>query len=1109
MSSKPATVQLRVQTILTTSDQWITWLSNIQAIANLSDVWKYIDPEVAYPPQLGPKPQLLSVRDVYPNYDKPSDQKLGTKSASDQTKSFLSEDAYLAANPEQARTFFGLEGRSKRTIDDWKETKLALDNIFITILNTVSSDIRKLFGSESNSHVIMRSLYERFNPDSILRSQRMADRWIGLRTIPRSNIMKWLDQWESTYVEAKTLQIVEMGTEKKVCLDFLRTITVLSDPFATHWKFSLMNLPDSSDQISFLRLLRIYRDHISSSTIRLNKFLSNATFKGEDDSSQTSDEKEKKKGTKQRFSGSCPCGEGKHSFVNCPVLNPAKRPDRWKLSDETKTKFDTAMEKSSTLRAAMKRAKERISSDQKSADPVGSAETSDEKGHMVGMTLSSKKSPLDEMKTLAASLPISNATNHVIRPNEVWAYDTGSTLHICNNIDLFSDIQPYAADVCVGDTTTPIVGIGTVLVRPTESLDGKPLTLLKVGYSPGFHLNLISASIAERSKLFLNGRKRTLETSDGTPVCRLNRRSGVYLIRWDGTADGLPSDLSASTRVAVKQLTCPISSEKPFHPMEGKKDPIGLKISHQKSEGATIHVLSSYSRPEKPTSRDVWHQRLGHIGQETLDKLIGSTTGVRIDQNLTSDETCETCKLSDSYRQLSRVPIERHGYPFEAIHWDLVFVKQGIDGMKYLSHCVCPVTKYQFAKAIRRKVVSPDTLHEMIAHIELQYGTKIRRIHIDNDTTLPNFIKHMSRDGRVVESTPIDQPKQNPYAERYGGLIVQLSRRFIQCSGLPISLWPYAAACAVYVMNRTPRRTLGWKTPYQTLWDRLDQKPGHMTELPDLSNIRVFGCKCYIRIINIPRLDKMKVRAQIGYLVGYVSSNIWLIWLPRGKVIKARDVEFDETSFYKHHERWDEKGAPLYDDSMKVVDYLDISEYTTFRDQLDQSETSDENVFDTFPENHDVMGDLDENEQVLDENSSSEEETCDEKEEDQIIGDQPDTPPQSDKEGSPDPEDPSYPNLHQADNNSSDLRPMGRIEVQINNNGIDQDEYPLYEPPYHDRDYDIEMIDPGALKRSLDEGPDDTPDKKRARIANFLHAYNVAMKSQPKKVHVTSVPPAA
>ncbi|KAJ5715029.1 uncharacterized protein N7483_012210 [Penicillium malachiteum] len=630
MSSKPATVQLRVQTILTTSDQWITWLSNIQAIANLSDVWKYIDPEVVCPPQLGPKPQLLSVRDVYPNYDKPSDQRLGTKSASDQTKPFLSEDAYLAANPEQARTFFGLEGRSKRTIDDWKETKLALDNIFITILNTVSSDIRKLFGSESNSHVIMRSLYERFNPDSILRSQRMADKWISLRTIPKSNIMKWLDQWESTYVEAKTLQIVEMGTEKKVKM--------------------------------------IYPKHRTK--------------------------KEKKKGTKQKFSGSCPCGEGKHSFVNCPVLNPAKRPDGWKLSDETKTKFDTAMEKSSTLRAAMKRAKERISSDQKSADPVGSAETSDEKGHMVGMTLSSKKSPLDEMKTLAASLPISNATSHVIRPNEVWAYDTGSTLHICNNIDLFSDIQPYAADVCVRDTTTPIVGIGTVLVRPTESLDGKPLTLLKVGYSPGFHLNLISASIAERSKLFLNGRKRTLETSDGTQVCRLNRRSGVYLIKWDGTADGLPSDLSASTRVAAKQLTYPISSEKSFYPMEGKIDPIGLKTLPQRSEGATNHALSSYSRPEKPASRDVWHQRLGHIGRETLDKLIGSTTGVRIDQNSTSDETCETCKLSDSYRQLSCVPIERHGYPFEAIHWDLVFVKQGIDGMKYLSHCVCPVTWY-------------------------------------------------------------------------------------------------------------------------------------------------------------------------------------------------------------------------------------------------------------------------------------------------------------------------------------------------------------------------------------------------------------------------------
>jgi hypothetical protein len=68
---------------------------------------------------------------------------------------------------------------------------------------------------------------------------------------------------------------------------------------------------------------------------------------------------------------------------------------------------------------------------------------------------------------------------------------------------------------------------------------------------------------------------------------------------------------------------------------------------------------------------------------------------------------------------------------------------------------------------------------------------------------------------------------------------------------------------------------------------------------PDLSNIRVFGCKTYVRINNIPRLQKMRPRAMIGYLMGYKASNIWRIWVPRAyKVINTRDCVFDKTSFY-------------------------------------------------------------------------------------------------------------------------------------------------------------------------------------------------------------------
>jgi hypothetical protein len=43
----------------------------------------------------------------------------------------------------------------------------------------------------------------------------------------------------------------------------------------------------------------------------------------------------------------------------------------------------------------------------------------------------------------------------------------------------------------------------------------------------------------------------------------------------------------------------------------------------------------------------------------------------------------------------------------------------------------------------------------------------------------------------------------------------------------------------------------------------------------------------------------MAPRAEIGFLVGYVASNVWRIWFPQsGKVKVIRDAVFDESRRY-------------------------------------------------------------------------------------------------------------------------------------------------------------------------------------------------------------------
>ena len=213
-------------------------------------------------------------------------------------------------------------------------------------------------------------------------------------------------------------------------------------------------------------------------------------------------------------------------------------------------------------------------------------------------------------------------------------------------------------------------------------------------------------------------------------------------------------------------------------------------------------------------------------------------------------------------------------------------------------------------------------------------------IHSDGDTSLGNdFTAEIQSKGMRFEPTPPYQPEQNPYAERYGAMVSAMARQMTNDANLPDYLWNEAAKAAIYIQNRIPHRTIGWKSPCEALAEHLSQSGDHMPHWlqtkPDLSNLRIYGCKAYCRINNIARLAKMAPRAAIGYLVGYESSNIWRIWIPsRRKVIRARDVEFDETELYTADDSAPHRIA-VTDDSSQFTTILDYDEVTQVINDID------------------------------------------------------------------------------------------------------------------------------------------------------------------------------
>ena len=106
-------------------------------------------------------------------------------------------------------------------------------------------------------------------------------------------------------------------------------------------------------------------------------------------------------------------------------------------------------------------------------------------------------------------------------------------------------------------------------------------------------------------------------------------------------------------------------------------------------------------------------------------------------------------------------------------------------------------------------------------------------------------------------------------------------------SGLPKKFWGEAVMTAAYLVNRSPSTAIEFLTPEQK-WSN---------KIPDLSNLRVFGCTAYAHQSE----GKLQPRSIKGVFLGYPQGvkgyRIWLKDEQGFKTINSRDVIFRKDEF--------------------------------------------------------------------------------------------------------------------------------------------------------------------------------------------------------------------
>ena len=277
---------------------------------------------------------------------------------------------------------------------------------------------------------------------------------------------------------------------------------------------------------------------------------------------------------------------------------------------------------------------------------------------------------------------------------------------------------------------------------------------------------------------------------------------------------------------------------------------------------------------------------MGHCNLPDLRKLESVVDGMQISDQ--TDFECGTCMQGKMCQTRSRKPDERATAPLEFVHCDLAGPISPVarNGFRYALCFVDDHSGINMVYFLKQKSDTLEATEKFFADVA-PYG-KVKRIRSDNGSEFMNkkFKSLLRTKGIKHETSCPYSPHQNGTVERSWRSLFEMARCLLLEAKLPKEFWTYAVMTAAYTRNRCYNNRLG-KTPLEAF----------IGKRPDVSNMHIFGTKCYGYVQNAKKLD---ARSKKGIFVGYDrDSPAYLVYYPEfNKVERVRCVKFLEQSIY-------------------------------------------------------------------------------------------------------------------------------------------------------------------------------------------------------------------
>jgi hypothetical protein len=286
------------------------------------------------------------------------------------------------------------------------------------------------------------------------------------------------------------------------------------------------------------------------------------------------------------------------------------------------------------------------------------------------------------------------------------------------------------------------------------------------------------------------------------------------------------------------------------------------------------------------------HKRLNHMNKDHLIKTLNCTKGLSLGDKDKDLNNCDSCYIGKFTKIGSKNPFKSTN---NLIFFDIdiagPFKTIGLKKERYFLTITDRGTRAIWVYPIKFKAEALDILISFYTLIETQFNSKIKALRLDNAKEFKStkWTLFCNNKGIICEYTSPYSAPQNGISERLNRYLIERIIAISKEKNIPLILWPYLLQAIAHIKNRTYNPIIN-KTPYEAL----------IGNKPNIAYIKTLGSLAYTLIPKEKRIGKLDDKANKGILVGFESSNNFLVYIPNlNKVINTKDILIKEDLNYK------------------------------------------------------------------------------------------------------------------------------------------------------------------------------------------------------------------